>query len=154
MTRSGKRYRRNLPHINSADRPLYITFCTMNGWELPESVRQTVLEHCLAEHGMKYWLHCAVVMPDHVHLILSAGRDEEGRAIELAEMMNGIKGASAHSVNQALGRTGHVWQDESFDHVLRSSETVREKKDYVKENPVRKGLVKRAAQWPWYWEDK
>ena len=33
--------------------------------------------------------------------------------------MNGIKGASAHSINKALGRKGSVWQDESFDHILR-----------------------------------
>jgi hypothetical protein len=59
----------------------------------------------------------------------------------LAEIMNGIKGASAHKINKALGRTGKVWQAESFDHVLRSSENLDAKIAYLVENPVRAGLV-------------
>jgi putative transposase len=40
-----------------------------------------------------------------------------------------------------------VWQEEFFDHVLRSSESYSQKWDYVKENPVRAGLVKRSDDW-------
>ncbi len=56
--------------------------------------------------------------------------------------MNGIKGASAHSINKLLKRRGHVWQDESFDHILRSEEKMISKVEYICQNPVRKGLVK------------
>jgi hypothetical protein len=67
--------------------------------------------------------------------------------------MSGIKGASAHSVNKVLLRRGRVWQDESFDHVLRSDEKVREKVEYICQNPVRKGLVAHEGDYPWLWRE-
>ena len=150
---SPAQYRRNLPHIQTAEKPMYVTFCTYKKWTLPEEVRKMVLEHCLHDHGRKYWLHAAVVMPDHVHMILSVYGDAAGQPFGLPEILNGIKGASAHSVNKALGRKGHVWQDESFDHILRSSESAEARSEYIRNNPVRKGLVETAEEWPWFWGD-
>ncbi len=144
-------YRRNLPHIQSAEKPIYVTFSTFKRWTLPESARGLVLRHCLHDHGKKYWLHAAIVMPDHVHMILSAYRDAAGRPFGLPEILSGVKGASAHAINKLLKRKGHVWQDESFDHVLRSDENLAAKEEYVRNNPVRTGFVPRAEDWPWFW---
>jgi putative transposase len=44
-------------------------------------------------------------------------------------------------MTRELNFNGNVWQDEFFDHVLRSSESCSQRWDYVKENPVRAGLV-------------
>ena len=63
--------------------------------------------------------------------------------------MNAIKGASAHKINQALSRSGKVWQTESFDHVVRSSMSLDSKVQYLLENPVRKSLVNRWQEYPW-----
>jgi hypothetical protein len=41
--------------------------------------------------------------------------------------MQAIKGASAHSINKHLEHVGPVWQEEYFDHVVRSCESLREK---------------------------
>ena len=92
-------------------------------------------------------------MPDHVHLILSPLLDTTENVFGLAEIMNGIKGASAHGINKALARKGHVWQDESFDHVLRSDESLRERVEYICQNPVRKRLVERVDDYPWLWRE-
>ena len=146
-------YRRNLPHIQAADKPIFVTFSTRDRWELPQSVRRIVLEHCTHDHKIKYYLHGAVVMPDHVHIILSSLLDPTGNVFGLAEIMNGIKGASAHSLNRALARKGHVWQEESFDRVLRSDENLRKKVEYICQNPVRKGLVKHVDDYPWLWRE-
>jgi len=70
----------------------------------------------------------------------------------LAEIMNAVKGASAHRVNKRLGRKGRVWQPESFDHVLRSSESLDAKIQYLLENPVRRGLVRDWADYRWLWK--
>jgi len=144
-------YRRNLPHLQMDGKPLFVTFSSAGRWVLPESVRGLVLEHCLHDHGTKLQMHVAVVMPDHVHLLFSAGRDTAGQAFGLAEIMSGIKGASAHRVNRFLGRKGSVWQDESFDHVLRCDESVQDKADYICMNPVRLGLVRTPDQYGWLW---
>jgi hypothetical protein len=54
-------------------------------------------------------------------------------------------------VNKMLGRRGRLWQAESFDHVLRSSESLDAKMAYLLDNPVRLGLVREWAEYPWLW---
>jgi hypothetical protein len=66
--------------------------------------------------------------------------------------MRTIKSASAHLINRRLNRQGDVWQEESFDHVLRSSENLDAKVDYVLRNPVRKGLVAQWQDYRWTWQ--
>ncbi|HEV3512492.1 MAG TPA: transposase [Candidatus Sulfotelmatobacter sp.] len=91
-------------------------------------------------------------MPDHVHLIFTPLVDYGAmEGCSLAEIMDAIKGASAHKINKTLGRHGRVWQAESFDHVLRSSENLDAKVAYVLANPVRRGLVKDWHEYPWLW---
>jgi len=145
-------YRRQLPHLQCDFRQHFVTFCTDHRWILPERVRSIVLDCCLHDNAEKFDLRVAVVMPDHVHLIFTPLVDHEAMEIcSLANIMDAIKGASAHKINQALGRKGRVWQPESFDHVLRSSESLDVKIQYLLENPVRKGLVKEWADYPWLW---
>jgi REP element-mobilizing transposase RayT len=91
-------------------------------------------------------------MPDHVHVIFTPLVDEDALQVySLARITNAIKGASAHKINRGLRRKGHVWQAESFDHVLRSSEGLDQKIQYVLENPVRARLVADPAGYPWLW---
>ena len=146
-------YRRNLPHLQNYTATVFVTFSTWKRWELPECVRSAIVSHCLHDNKTKLWMHGLVVMPDHVHLIFSPLCDADGDAFGLAEIMGGIKGASAHAVNRTLGRSGHVWQDESFDHVLRSGEKIREKVEYICSNPVRRGLAKSVDEYPWLWRE-
>jgi hypothetical protein len=46
---------------------------------------------------------------------------------------------------------GAVWQEESFDHVLRSNESFEQKLEYIRQNPVRAGLVSRPEEYRWLW---
>lgn len=145
-------YRRNLPHLQKDNRPHFITFCTFQRWTLPECVRRIVLDCCLHDHESKYDLHAALVMPDHVHIILTPLVSQARQEVHsLAEIMNAIKGASAHRINRELKRTGKAWQTESFDRVLRSSEKLDEKIRYILDNPVRKGLVSKPLDYRWSW---
>jgi REP element-mobilizing transposase RayT len=145
-------YRRKLPHLQRDDKPHFVTFCTDKRWVLPERVRHVVLECCLHDHGAKFDLKTAVVMPDHVHLIFTPAVNFEAMEIHsLAEIMDAVKGASSHKINKLLDRKGRVWQAESFDHVLRSSENLDAKIQYVLENPVRRGLVSQWCDYPWIW---
>jgi REP element-mobilizing transposase RayT len=112
-----------------------------------------VLESCLHDNGLKFDLRVAVVMPDHVHMIFTPLVDEREMAVySLAEIMDAVRGASAHRINKMLGRRGRVWQAESFDHVLRSSESVDAKVQYLLENPARRGLVADETDYPWLWK--
>jgi REP-associated tyrosine transposase len=91
-------------------------------------------------------------MPDHAYMIFLPLFDEKNELFTFEEILGPIKGASSHSVNKALQRQGHVWQDESFDHVLRSEESLDAKIEYVRQNPVRRGLVARPEDYKWLWQ--
>jgi hypothetical protein len=77
--------------------------------------------------------------------------DEAVEVFSLARIMKAIKGTSAHLINKRLKTSGRIWQEESFDQVLRSSEKLDEKIAYVLDNPVRKGLVRRSKEYQWLW---
>jgi putative transposase len=145
-------YRRKLPHLQRDDKRHFVTFCTFHRWILPNAARFVALQCCLHDNDIKYFLHVAVIMPDHVHLIFTPLAHAEKRAIySLAEIMGGIKGASAQLINRELDRRGRVWQIESFDRVLRSSESLDAKVGYIVGNPVRAGLVARSEDYAWTW---
>jgi len=146
-------YRRQLPRLQVDDKPHFVTFCTDQLWILPTQARSLVLESCLHDNGKNYDLKVAVIMPDHVHLVFTPLIDDQAMEVwSLAKIMDAIKGASAHKINKALNRKGHVWQPESFDHVLRCSENLDSKIKYLLENPVRRGLVTDWHLYPWLWQ--
>ena len=147
-------YRRILPHLQKDERPIFATFATYKRWQLPGSARDLILQSCLEEHGRKVELHAVVVMPDHVHLIITPLRDEDGWMYSLPDIMRSIKGRAAHNINHALRRTGPVWQEEFFDHVLRCNESLAEKVEYICENPRRAGLVREREEYPWLWRGR
>lgn len=83
-----------------------------------------------------------VIMPDHVHLFVRIGRDSK-----LSDFVRLLK----QTLTRALD-AGDMWQPGFFDHLLRNSESYSEKWNYVRENPVRAGLVERGEDWPWQGE--
>jgi REP element-mobilizing transposase RayT len=143
-------YRRHLPHVQKDDAAIFATFSTHHRWILPAIARGITLESCLWGNGKRFDLHGAVVMPDHVHLVLTPLADSNG-IFSVAEIMQGIKSSSAHQINRVLKRQGQVWQHESFDHVLRQEEGVAAKVEYVIQNPVRRGLVCQPSEYEWLW---
>jgi len=84
-------------------------------------------------------------------MLLSLLRNDSGWAYELQLILQSLKGASAHSVNKLLKISGPLWGQESFDHVLRSDESPEQKRDYIRQNPVRRGLVQAPEDYPWLW---
>ena len=94
------------------------------------------------------FLHCAVIMPDHAHLLFAAYEEWP-----LGRILGRIKGNSSRLINKSYGRLGTLWQHESFDHILRSSEAIQQKGEYVCMNPVRAGLVSTVDEYEWLWRE-
>ncbi|HWC17842.1 MAG TPA: hypothetical protein VG498_12560, partial [Terriglobales bacterium] len=68
----------------------------------------------------------------------------------LATITKALKGKTARQANQILRRTGQpFWQDESFDHWIRSPAQFAKVKSYIERNPVRACLVTSPEQWPY-----
>jgi REP element-mobilizing transposase RayT len=148
------KYRRNLPHIQKDGRAIFVTFNTISGQILPPIARDLAMQHCLHDNASKMRLHAAVVMPDHVHIIFTPLRSENTEPFTLEEIVGSIKGASSHTINKALRRKGHLWQDESFDHVARCEESLEQKIQYIRDNPVKAGLVARPEDYKWLWVEQ
>jgi len=61
-----------------------------------------------------------------------------------------LKGFTAYRANELLGRHGQAfWQDESYDHLVRSELEFARIRSYIEENPVKAGLVSEASLYPW-----
>ena len=140
--------RRHLPHLEKPDRTYFVTFATRRRFILPEAARDVVLECCVHDHEKTCFLHVAMVMPDHVHMILTPL--ERWR---LPQILRRLKGISARYANLVMERRGPLWQDESFDRMLRSDEDLREKAEYICANPVRAGLVSCVDEYKWIWRE-
>ncbi|MEJ5375060.1 MAG: DUF1156 domain-containing protein [bacterium] len=80
--------------------------------------------------GERYLLDEHVVMPNHVHALVTplAGH-------ELSEILHSWKSYTAHEINRKLGRSGTVWQKESFDHIIRSPAQMERVRQYIRNNP-------------------
>jgi len=95
-------------------------------------------------------------MPDHVHMLFEPqikAEDEAGKPVfhSLTEILQGIKSSSSHRLNKASGRTGPVWDKESFDRLIRSDSDLEEKFHYVCRNPWDAGVVGTDEPYPWVW---
>lgn len=72
-----------------------------------------------------YVLHAFVVMPNHVHLLLTS-------RVAVPKLLRSIKGFTARKANQILGSTGKpFWQDESYDHVVQNREEWQRIRRYI-----------------------
>ena len=141
--------RRRLPHWRLAGATYFITFRLLHG-ELSPGEIVLVIDHIRTGHGKFYDLLAVMVMPDHVHAMLSPN---EG--IDLSRIIKGMKGVSARILNQSRGTTGAVWQDECWDRIVRDDDERLGELNYMFENLVRKGLVDDPSNWPgWWWQDQ
>ena len=71
----------------------------------------------------------------------------DGWDYTLPEIMKAIKRRSARQINLALQRTGPVWQEEFFDHLVRSNDSVMDRVEYMCLNPVRAGLPRTESEY-------
>jgi REP element-mobilizing transposase RayT len=146
-------YRRNLPHIEKDGASYFVNFSTRNDFVLSEEARTMVFKRCLFENARKVEMHAFVVMPTHVHMLFTPLFDEQGEPFALAKIMNGIKGASSHSVNKFLARKGALWEAESFDRIPRSDADFEYRVLYIVQNPIAAGLAKGADDYRWAWRE-
>lgn len=138
-----------MPHWENPGSFYFITFRTANSFILPEQTRQIVLESCKFHKDKKYDLYACVVMPDHAHLILQPLEKMAEQYYSLSEIMHSIKSYSANQINKLLNRTGTVWQDESFDRIVRDKHELMEKMNYIVNNPAKRGLVENREDYKW-----
>jgi len=98
---------------------------------LRESDLQQVVESAMGYfNGNRYILSEFVVMPNHVHAIVTPLG-----AHLLSPIIHSWKSFTAKKINATLGRSGTFWQKESFDHIVRSAASLEKFRQYIRANP-------------------
>jgi REP element-mobilizing transposase RayT len=136
--------RRHLPHLELPDATYFVSFSCLHRLEMPAKARDLVMAEIRSLDKENIDLDAAVVMPDHAHAIFRLIG-----TLSLTQILKGIKGRSAHQINKITGRQGQVWTQESFDHIVRGEADWEEKMEYVRQNPMKKGLVSSPEQYKW-----
>jgi REP element-mobilizing transposase RayT len=107
-------------------------------------VARTVQETLRFDHGRRYDLHAWVVMPNHVHVLLTPREN-----VTLDEIMRTQKSISSTRINKLLGASGRLWQPDYFDRLIRDEKHFNGVVRYIEWNPVKAKLCADPADWPW-----
>ncbi len=143
--------RRNLPHWQMTGSTYFITFRLRSG-SLASNERSIVLDAIKHFHQVRYWVTAAVVLPDHVHLLLRPLAQESGYDYPLGKILQGIKGYSAREINKLRLSKGNLWLDENYDRIVRDYDEYLEKWHYLRNNPVKDGTGLAPEEYPFLWE--
>jgi putative transposase len=130
----------------SPSRTFFATTKTSMGQRILQSERNAGLlidvlrGHVAAE---RFTLHDFVIMPDHVHLLLTV---EKGMSIEKAMQL--IKGGFSFRLSKEFGFKGEVWQKGFSEVRVNDDKSLMEHKAYIAANPVKAGLADAPGEYP------
>jgi REP element-mobilizing transposase RayT len=107
-----------------------------------ERVAKMVQDNLAHFDGVNYKLHAWVVMPNHLHYLVTP---REGYA--LSEIVHSCKSFTAHEANRILDRKGRFWFPEPFDRYIRNYDHFQKTISYIESNPVKAGLCEKPSDW-------
>jgi putative transposase len=113
--------------------------CVLKNGLFSQSVHQS-MQHF---HSQRYEIGASVVMPNHVHCIVRPLTKDE---IELEEILGSWKSFTARRINKELGNEGKLWQDESYDRIIRDEEHLWRCLQYIGNNPKKSGLSNESCR--------
>ncbi len=93
----------------------------------------------------RYHLHSRVIMPNHVHVLLSLVEGEH-----LGKIVSSLKSYTAKLLNEALELTGPFWQEDYFDRMVRDADHFARCARYIRRNPHKAHLPPGTDA---FWED-
>ncbi|MGH7965840.1 MAG: REP-associated tyrosine transposase [Candidatus Binatia bacterium] len=111
-------------------------------WLRDSHIARLVQEALLYFDGERYRLHAWVVMPNHVHVLLTPCK---GRS--LSDILHSWKSYTTKKANLILGRSGDLWQEEYFDRSIRNERHFIAVVEYIESNPVKANLCVKKEDW-------
>ena len=138
-------YRRNLPHWRLTGATYFVTWRLHRGQRaLSANERSTVVEALRFFEKDRYDLFAYAVMDDHVHVLVHP-RDEH----QLHHILHSWKSFAASRLQRESGRRGVVWQDESWDRIVRDEREFWNEVRHISNNPRKRW--ERIEDYPWVW---
>ncbi|AIE83400.1 REP-associated tyrosine transposase [Fimbriimonas ginsengisoli] len=105
---------------------------------------RAVQESLAFNHNRKYRLHNWVVMPNHVHVLLTPIGGHQ-----LGNIVGPIKSFTSKEIHRLLGGSGPLWQVDYFDRWIRDEKHLGRVASYIEWNPVKAKLCQDPVLWPW-----
>lgn len=101
--------------------------------------------------GHRYTTFAFVIMPSHVHWLVQPAAKWSATLppsrSPRESLLHTFKTHTAIECNRMLSTGGRFWQDEAYDHVVRSDEELARIADYIENNPVKAGLCGSPTEW-------
>ncbi|MGH2386765.1 MAG: transposase [Chloroflexota bacterium] len=94
--------------------------------------------------GERYHLHAWVIMPNHVHALLTPIHP-----VLVGRIVHTWKSYTATAANRRLQLTGSFWQVDYFDRAIRDERHFQAARAYIEANPTNAGMCSRDEEWPW-----
>jgi len=98
-------------------------------------ITQVIVDNWKHFDGRRYDLIAYVVMPNHVHALMTPYEE-----FELEEVLHSLKSYTSNQINKRLNRSGTVWMEETYDHIVRDAEDLLRIQTYIRANPMKAGL--------------
>jgi len=92
----------------------------------------------------KFKVHDFVVMPDHVHLLMTVGGE-----MSIEKAVQFIKGGFSYRLKKDLAYSGEVWQRGFSEVRVNDRESFAKYREYIAQNPVKRGLVSKPGEYPY-----
>ena len=109
-----------------------------------DRVARIIQNSLLHIDGVRYKLTAWVVMPNHVHLLLTLQA-----GFEFSGILHSLKSFTSHEANKLIGRKGQLLQTESFDRFIHDDRHYVNVIAYIENNPVKARLCQRPEDWPY-----
>ena len=113
-------------------------------WLQQHGTAQVVYDSLLHLDTTVIDLYCFTIMSNHVHALFSLKNNNT----DLYKIMQSHKSFTAKQCNAILQKEGPFWGPESYDHIVRNGE-YENIVNYILQNPVNAGLVKKWESWKW-----
>ena len=136
-----------LAHRFSNNNQFYsVTICCINRAPLfKEFGNACIAAKAIVDMQNKVNTICYVLMPDHLHWLFQL------KECSLANVIKIFKSVTTLKINKLNGTTGKIWQQNYFEHQLRSEKDLINQARYIVANPLRTGIVKSVGQYP-FWD--
>lgn len=146
---SDHKHLKRLTRVWKRDAVYFITTCVTERRAVlaNETVHRILKQELSTMNSRHGWaIGRYTIMPDHVHFF---AKPVGAEAKKLSQAIGRWKEWTAKQILNSRRLEAPLWQPEFFDHVLRSNESRVQKWHYMRENPVRAGLVSDAEAWPY-----
>lgn len=126
--------------------PIYFATWRISSWQSPlePAEREVVTQVLQLRKDGRYTMLAFVVMDDHVHVLVQCRRGDVDAVLE------SMKSYSAHRLRDVHGRSGAIWQRDSFGRPVHGPEDLRRQTEYIVANPWKRWPF--TEGYPWVWE--